>query len=125
MCTFGGREVGVALRNRRQLEEGKGVESREKERGRRGGRETPKECSPIKSNRTQARLYPARLPRSRRPHRKLPAPPALTHTHYHSQSRQFAESEQRMAAPMWRMNGVWKRMAGVVLLCTLLLCSEY
>ncbi|XP_056897157.1 uncharacterized protein cd34 isoform X1 [Takifugu flavidus] len=29
-----------------------------------------------------------------------------------------------MAAPMWRMNGVWKRMAGVVLLCTLLLCND-
>ncbi|CAG03881.1 unnamed protein product [Tetraodon nigroviridis] len=29
-----------------------------------------------------------------------------------------------MAVPMWRMNGVWKRMAGVLLLCALLLCNE-
>uniref|UniRef100_A0A671W9K4 Uncharacterized protein n=1 Tax=Sparus aurata TaxID=8175 RepID=A0A671W9K4_SPAAU len=30
-----------------------------------------------------------------------------------------------MAAPMWRMNGLWRRMAGVLVLCALLLSSEY
>uniref|UniRef100_A0A3Q4BPB3 Uncharacterized protein n=1 Tax=Mola mola TaxID=94237 RepID=A0A3Q4BPB3_MOLML len=30
-----------------------------------------------------------------------------------------------MAAPMWRMNGVWRRLAGVLVLCTLLLSSEF
>lgn len=76
------RGRGVALRSRRQLGKEKGVESREKERDRRGGRETAKEHSPIKSSRIQARLYPARLSRLRRPHRKLRnAPLALTHTH--------------------------------------------
>lgn len=79
MCTLGGG--GVALRSRRQLGKEKGVESREKERDRPRGRETPKERSPIKSSRIQARLYPARLSRSRRPHRKLRNTPlALTHT---------------------------------------------
>ncbi|XP_035511982.1 uncharacterized protein si:dkey-261h17.1 [Morone saxatilis] len=29
-----------------------------------------------------------------------------------------------MAAPMWRMNGLWKRMAGVLVLCALLLSNE-
>ncbi|XP_041802123.1 uncharacterized protein si:dkey-261h17.1 isoform X2 [Chelmon rostratus] len=29
-----------------------------------------------------------------------------------------------MAASMWRMNGLWRRMAGVLVLCTLLLSSE-
>ncbi|XP_070824966.1 uncharacterized protein cd34 [Chaetodon trifascialis] len=29
-----------------------------------------------------------------------------------------------MAAPMWRMNGLWRRMAGVLLLCALLLSNE-
>ncbi|XP_070765980.1 uncharacterized protein cd34 [Enoplosus armatus] len=29
-----------------------------------------------------------------------------------------------MPAPMWRMNGLWRRMAGVLVLCALLLSSE-
>ncbi|XP_073325493.1 uncharacterized protein cd34 [Pagrus major] len=29
-----------------------------------------------------------------------------------------------MAAPMWRMNGLWRRMAGVLVLCALLLSNE-
>ncbi|KAG7221690.1 hypothetical protein INR49_000057, partial [Caranx melampygus] len=33
-----------------------------------------------------------------------------------------AESDQRrMAASMWRMNGLWRRTAGVLVLCALLL----
>ncbi|XP_036961367.1 uncharacterized protein si:dkey-261h17.1 isoform X2 [Acanthopagrus latus] len=31
---------------------------------------------------------------------------------------------ERMAAPMWRMNGLWRRMAGVLVLCALLLSNE-
>lgn len=94
-----GRGAGtVALRDVRPLEKGCG---KSRERGRE--REGPKEWSHIKSNRTQARLYPACLSRSLRAHRKLPTPPALTHsliiTHHtfysHTQSHQLAESDQR------------------------------
>lgn len=79
--------------NGRQLEKGCG-QSRE--------REGPKEWGRIKSNRTQAGLYPACLSCSLRPHRKLPTPPALTHSliitrhtfYSHTQSRRLAESDQ-------------------------------
>ena len=55
--------------------------SRERERERE--RERLKEWGHIKRKRTQARLYPACLSHSHRPHRKLPTPahPALALTH--------------------------------------------
>lgn len=95
--------------NSRQLEKGCG-KSRERER------ERPKEWGHIKSNRTQARLYPACLSRSLRPHRKLPTPLAFTHlpsrttlfTLTHSPTG-CAESDQRgWLGPCGEWMSSWK-----------------
>lgn len=63
---------------------------------------------------------------------RLP-PPLPSHTRSLSLTALFtlthsspeSDRRERMAAPMWRMKGLWRRMAGVLVLCALLLSSEY
>lgn len=85
---------------------------------------------------TSQALSCSSVPRFRTSQETLSSPPAPPFTHsLIITDRTFLLSHtvpaarwvrpDRMASPRWRMNGLWRRMAGALLLCALLLSSEY